>query len=168
MPRRDSCRDDVIAARRTEDWSALTLLGAKPLWLDFRDAQYGPPKTAEIGRTVAALVAGGRDARPPARPLPFDQTCASRRSHRDRAIARTILWYEDAIYRRVPGLVGTRLRQLSVAGFSPGARRRRAPARRRPASAGPCAVTARSSALQSGRPGIDDAFREETLWRLAN
>ena len=50
--------DDVIAARRSEDRSALTLLGATPLWLEFRDAQYGPsPDAAEIGSTLAALIA---------------------------------------------------------------------------------------------------------------
>ena len=168
-------RDDVIAARRTEDRSALTLLGATPLWLDFRDAQYGPsPDAAEIGRSLAALVA---KLRPRTLVLPLglfhsDHDLAHRATIPlvDRAVARAILWYEDAIYRRLPGLVGTRLRQLSIAGFR---LRRASPSRAGGASARKrWAVRCYGSqlrALQStGRPGIDDAFREETLWRLAN
>jgi LmbE family N-acetylglucosaminyl deacetylase len=167
--------DDVIATRRTEDRAALTLLGAMPLWLDFRDAQYGPsPDAADIGRAVGAVVA---KIRPRTLVLPLglfhsDHDLAHRATIPlvDRAVARTVLWYEDAIYRRLPGLVGTRLRQLSIAGF---ALRRATPARAGAASARKrWAVRCYGSqlrALQStGRPGIDDAFREETLWRLAN
>jgi len=167
--------DEVIAARRTEDRSALALLGATPLWLNYRDAQYGTsPEPGEIGRSLGALIA---KLRPRTLVLPLglfnsDHDLAHRATIPlvDRAVARTILWYEDAIYRRLPGLVGSRLRQLSVAGF---ALRRASPARAGAASARKrWAVRCYGSqlrALQStGRPGIDDAFREETLWRLAN
>jgi LmbE family N-acetylglucosaminyl deacetylase len=34
--------DDVVGARRMEDRRALGALGARPLWLPFLDAQYGP------------------------------------------------------------------------------------------------------------------------------
>ena len=166
--------DDVIAARRDEDRAALTLLRAAPLWLEFRDAQYGPSADAvEIGRTLSALVV---KLRPRTLVLPLglfdsDHDLAHRATIplAERPAAPTLLWYEDAIYRRLPGLVGTRLRQLGVAGFR---LRRATPARAGAASARKrWAVRCYGSQLRalqsSGRAGIDDAFREETLWRLA-
>ena len=167
--------DDVVAARRNEDRAALALLRATPMWLDFRDAQYGPSPDAEpIASTLAQLVAR---LRPRKLVLPMglfhsDHDLAHRATLAllDRARDRTVLWYEDAIYRRLPGLVGSRLHQLTHGGYAP---RRTTPARSGAASARKrWAVRCYGSQLRafasSGRPGVDDAFREESLWRLAN
>jgi LmbE family N-acetylglucosaminyl deacetylase len=46
---------EAVAARREEDARALALLDAKPVWLDFLDAQYGwSPKVAEVTAALAA------------------------------------------------------------------------------------------------------------------
>jgi LmbE family N-acetylglucosaminyl deacetylase len=48
--------DDVIAARRAEDRTALGVLGASPVWLDFRDDQYGEPRTTQAIADALACV----------------------------------------------------------------------------------------------------------------
>jgi LmbE family N-acetylglucosaminyl deacetylase len=167
--------DDVRAARRDEDRAALALLGATPMWLDFRDAQYGPSPDADtIAATLAQVVA---TLRPRQLVLPLglfhsDHDLAHRATLAllEHARGRTVLWYEDAIYRRLPGLVGSRLRQLMHGGYR---LRRTTPARTGAASARKrWAVRCYGSQLRAfasiGRPGLDDAFREESLWRLAN
>jgi LmbE family N-acetylglucosaminyl deacetylase len=166
--------DDVIAARRDEDRAALALLGALPLWMDFRDAQYGPsPTPDDVARAIAPLVTA---MRPRTLVLPLglfhsDHDLAHRATL---ALAksvrgRTVLWYEDAIYRCVPGLVAERVRTLTRAGF---AVRRTAPPRGGGASSRKrWAVRCYRSQLRAlaspGRPGIADAFGEEALWALA-
>ena len=167
--------DDVIAARRAEDRAALALLGATPIWLDFPDAQYGAsPATSDVATAIGAIVA---KVRPRKLVLPLglfhsDHELAHRATLAllERGEPRTVLWYEEAIYRRLPGLVGSRLRQLTQGGY---ALRRTTPARTGAASARKrWAVRCYGSQLRaiaaSGRPAIDDAFREESVWRLAN
>jgi LmbE family N-acetylglucosaminyl deacetylase len=167
--------DDVIATRRDEDRAALALLGAKPMWLEFQDAQYGPsPDAADVATALATIVA---TLRPRKLVLPLGLFHSDHElTHRatlallERGAERVVLWYEEAIYRRLPGLVGSRLRQLTHGGY---ALRRTTPARAGAASARKrWAVRCYGSQLRalaaSGRPGIDDAFREESVWRLAN
>jgi LmbE family N-acetylglucosaminyl deacetylase len=49
--------DDVVAARRAEDRAALAILGARPIWLDFLDAQYGPsPSPGDIAAALAQTI----------------------------------------------------------------------------------------------------------------
>src|SRR5690348_12642328 len=48
--------DDVIALRREEDRAALDVLAAKPIWLDFRDDQYGEPRTTQAISAALARV----------------------------------------------------------------------------------------------------------------
>lgn len=123
---------EAVRARRQEDAQALRLLGAEPVWLDFLDSQYGVRTSAvdiavRLGRLLSlqqratvvapmglfhsdhilvnaacmvlreaasaeqsALAAGY--AEPPAMPEPPKW-----------------LFYEDAIYRRMPGMVQSRL-----------------------------------------------------------
>src|SRR3954468_24729127 len=45
--------EDVLAARRAEDRAALGALGARPVWLDFRDSQYHDSPT--VPEIAAAL-----------------------------------------------------------------------------------------------------------------
>jgi len=49
--------DDVMSIRRAEDLEALTLLQAKPLWLDFCDNQYGcSPSVMEVVSALQEVV----------------------------------------------------------------------------------------------------------------
>jgi LmbE family N-acetylglucosaminyl deacetylase len=166
--------DEVIAARRAEDRAALDLLGAVPLWMDFRDAQYGPsPTPNDLIQAIGPLL---ETLRPRTLVLPLglfhsDHDLAHRATL---ALAkpvrgRAVFWYEDAIYRRLPGLVAERVRTLVRSGFPV---RRSAPVRAGGASSRKrWAVRCYRSQLRAldgpGRPGIADAFHEEALWRLA-
>jgi LmbE family N-acetylglucosaminyl deacetylase len=164
--------DDVIGCRRAEDRAALAVLGAAPVWLDFRDAQYGPPTT------TAALARAFRAAltvlapRLVALPLGLFHHDHERASDAALRVVRRFpgpawLVYAEALYRGLPGLVSRRRRRLARAGFRlvpvlpprPAA----SPAKRR-------AVACYGSQLRGlatpGRLGHDDAFAPETYWRL--
>jgi LmbE family N-acetylglucosaminyl deacetylase len=167
--------DDAVTARRAEDRAALALLGAAPVWMEFRDAQYGPSPTAEdVARAIAPILS---TVHPRTLVLPLglfhsDHDLAHRATlaFLGGTRGRTVLWYEDVIYRRLPGLVTARIREMHRAGLS---LRRAAPTRAGGASSRKrWAVRCYRSQLRAlaspGRPGVDDAFHEEALWRLAS
>ena len=114
--------DGVIAARRAEDRAALTLLGATPIWLDFRDDQYGEPRTTQtVAETLASVIA---HARPSAIHFPLgvfhrDHVRASDASVMlgDRLAEQEIFAYEDALYRCIPGAVDERMNALRARGL---------------------------------------------------
>jgi hypothetical protein len=80
--------------------------------------------------------------------------------------------YEDAIYRRLPGLVRARLDALRAAGLRPswvplaidGAAGTAARERKRAAVA--CYASQRRAFARLRIPGYDDALAPETYWRL--
>ncbi|ODV44256.1 hypothetical protein AWV79_09795 [Cupriavidus sp. UYMMa02A] len=127
---------EAVLSRRHEDARALGQLGGHPLWLDLLDSQYLRSYTVEAiaarieacqvlreSRTVVApmglfhsdhilahaaslllcwpalVMEGGRDAEDPA------------------AEPQRWLFYEDAIYRRLPGLVQSRLAAWQAEGL---------------------------------------------------
>jgi LmbE family N-acetylglucosaminyl deacetylase len=163
--------DDVMAARRAEDCAALADLGAGALWLPFRDAQYGAsPSVTQIADALEAVM----DVVEPATVLgPLGlfhgdhhlahEACLEIRRRR---LATAWFLYEDAIYRTLDGLVPERLARLRAAGVGAtvAARGRRASARKRRAVA---RYRSQLRALAApGRPGVDDVFAPERLWRL--
>ena len=163
--------DDVMAARRAEDRAALAVLGARPAWLAFRDAQYGAsPAAAEIAHALDAVMARVSPATVVA-PLGLFHS-DHRLAHEACLLARpgrppaAWLLYEDAIYRRLDDLAGARLASLRAAGLrlaavAPGGR---ASTRKRRA------VGAYRSQLRAlaapGHPGVDDVFAPERLWTV--
>ncbi len=163
---------EAADARRGEDRRALALLHAEPLWLDFRDAQYGPsPADDEVARALAAVV---ERHRPHTIVLPLGLFHSDHRLvHRaglallDRCGSAT-LWYEDALYRRMPGLVVERLAAMRRAGLRP---RRAMPAWLDRASvrkrwAVHCYRSQLRALATPGRLGVADAFEQEALWRV--
>ncbi|MEW6268436.1 MAG: PIG-L family deacetylase [Thermodesulfobacteriota bacterium] len=163
--------EDVMAARRAEDRAALGVLGARPLWLGFRDSQYGrSPSVEEVASALAAIVAY---AHPEAVLFPLglfhsDHALAHEAALRVRAThgrGRTWLAYEDALYRSVPRLRDERLAALRAAGV-----------RATPLGLGttPASVLKRravaryASQLRAlatpGRPGIAGAYEPERYW----
>jgi LmbE family N-acetylglucosaminyl deacetylase len=164
--------DDVMAARRAEDRAALAALGARALWLPFRDAQYGAsPSPTQIADALEAVI----DVVEPATVLaPLGLFHGDHRlahaaclESRRRRPAAAWLLYEDAIYRTLDGLVPERLARLRAAGVTAtaGAQGRRASARKRRAVA---RYRSQLRALAApGHPGVDDVFAPERLWRLA-
>ena len=164
--------DDVMAARRAEDLAALSLLGASPVWLDFRDRQYEPAhEPRDLQRAIDGLV---RAIRPHALFIPLGLFHSDHRAVHDAAVKVSLVHrslasflYEDALYRRIPGLVEQRLTALADAGFSvtpvsfpsrdPSERKMQAVQRYRSQL---CALTTR------GRPGYLDAVSPERYWRM--
>ena len=113
---------EAMRARKAEDVEALALLGARTLHLPFRDAQYQSPPApdalvAALGRTFAATD-------PTAALIPLGLF------HSDHVlVAQACLAliqrfpnipvhaYEDVPYRRIPGVVQTRLAELTERGY---------------------------------------------------
>jgi LmbE family N-acetylglucosaminyl deacetylase len=164
--------DDVMARRRDEDRRALFCLRATPVWLDFCDAQYGSPidlaaltQAIEGALTVAAptLVGMPLGLFHSDHHLTADAALAIRR----RGYAAVWLAYEDAIYRRLPGLVAKRLAALAADGWQPRpiampsggwtAQKRRAVR---------CYRSQLRALARPGLPGYQDAFAAERYWAL--
>jgi LmbE family N-acetylglucosaminyl deacetylase len=113
--------DDVMRTRKAEDRVALERLAAKPRWLEFQDRQYANSPPAEsIARVLREVLQV--DA-PTSVMLPLglfhaDHMLASdaglQLMHTDRG--RQWFAFEDAIYRRVPGLIQKRLASLLARG----------------------------------------------------
>ncbi|KVE29379.1 GlcNAc-PI de-N-acetylase [Burkholderia singularis] len=107
--------DEAMRARRDEDRRALARLGARPVWLDFLDDQYGvPAPTMSIAACIGAVI----DAHPgfgvlaPAGLFHRDHVrvqYAALSLLRDSAQTRTWRFFEDAPYRRIRGLMATRI-----------------------------------------------------------
>jgi LmbE family N-acetylglucosaminyl deacetylase len=164
--------DDVIAARREEDRCALAVLGARPVWLDFCDAQYSQsPTTSALAACLEAAI-GETGMTTVYIPLGL--------FHSDHQLVRAALlrmmhrlprysWfaYEEPNYRRIPNLLQQCLAALQDAGMLAGSvgsssAQGRAEKRR--------AVEHYRSQLRalssSGRPGDADVFAAERYWRL--
>ena len=170
--------DDVVGARRAEDASALALLGAAPVWLDFLDAQYAA--TPEVSTLSAALAMALATLAPATVLIPLGLfhsdhalvheaalTCARR------ADGRRWLAYEEPMYRRLPEARARRFAALRAAGI---AVEREPPVTPEP-PATPRALELKRRAVlcyrsqlraldSAGRPGWHDALEEERYWRV--
>ena len=165
--------EDVMAMRRAEDRAALALLGAHPMWLQFRDDQYGRDAgPADIAAALSVVI----DASAPsivAVPLGLfhrdhalvHEAALEVRERRPRA---TWLAYEDAIYRRFPGdpvrrridalrAAGIAVERANLGGFTASALKRRAVE---------CYRSQLRGLGSAGRAGHTDAFAPETFWLL--
>lgn len=113
--------DDVVGSRREEDAAALSLLGARPLWLGFLDHQYAPEApVAEVAQALDAAVANiGAVASPLGLAhgdhLLTAEACVElARRHPDK---RWFL-YEDVIYRHTIGGTDDAVSRLRNMGFT--------------------------------------------------
>lgn len=162
---------DVMPARRAEDRAALALLGARPLWLDFLDAQYAQGNVVPEEALASALQRAIERHRPDAVVLPMGLFHADHaRVHAAglRLLRGAVqpLWLavEDALYRRRPGLLQQRLVRLAREGVVatpafPPLLADPAPKRR--------AVAAYASQLRAFGDGIPaDLATPERYWRL--
>jgi LmbE family N-acetylglucosaminyl deacetylase len=162
----------AMAERRAEDSAAMELLRARARWLEFRDSQYGAaPAVADV---TVALHAVLRDTQADTVLVPFglfhgDHDLAHRAALRALEEGGALQWlaYEDALYRRMPGLLQQRLARLALAHVSATPWACRAP---RAALAKRRAVRCYASQLRGlgtpGRPGHADAYAPESYWRL--
>jgi LmbE family N-acetylglucosaminyl deacetylase len=169
--------EDVVSVRRAEDRAALEIVGARACWMKFLDRQYtrpGDEPGADVQRAIEQDIATLVDRCSPARvlvPLGLFHSDHLLVSDAALAVARSfpaIEWmaYEDALYRRLPGLVQERLHSLTTRGWQaspvelPGgqlARKRRAIA---------CYASQLRALASSQRLGHADAFARERYWAL--
>ncbi|MCW7538472.1 PIG-L family deacetylase [Aquabacterium sp. A7-Y] len=164
----NSC--EAVAARHQEDREALAVLGARPVWLSFLDSQYlATPDPEEIASALLACL----DALPcdavvvPMGLFHSDHTLVHEACMAAAQARPERLWlaYEDALYRRMPGLLQQRLLALAKAGICatpafPGVPGALADKQR--------AVMAYASQLRAFGPhGYADVLAEEHYWHLA-
>jgi len=105
----------AMLARRREDGHGLEQLDAQPLWLGFLDSQYGVP--AEHGDIAAQLASTLQELPAATVAAPLGLFHSDHLLVQQAALAlwrksrqqRQWLFYEDALYRRLPGLVQQRL-----------------------------------------------------------
>jgi LmbE family N-acetylglucosaminyl deacetylase len=168
-----SAGQDVMTARRQEDRRALAIVGALPLWLDFRDSQYQRPPRAQT--LAAALESALARHNPDTVVIPFGLFHYDHKLVHEAALitlkrCRRWAWfaYEDALYRRVPGLLQERLAALLSAGITatPVAFELRG-LKGRKRRAVRCYASQLHALTTQGRPGYLDAFSPEVYWRLA-
>jgi LmbE family N-acetylglucosaminyl deacetylase len=134
MPRDESCLTEwdarcgfssvreAIACRRHEDSNALARLGATPVWLDYCDSQYRePPAIDAVSETLRRVL---MELRPGLVLFPLglyhsDHLLAHAASRK--ALAQhhgaSSAAYEDALYRRMPGVLQQRLIDLAGDGM---------------------------------------------------
>lgn len=161
----------AVAARRGEDRAALDILLAQPCWLDFCDGQYArSPSLAllacgldeVLAREAPATVVIPAGLGHPDHILAHQALLMARRHHLD----KTWLMYEDALYRRTPGLLQQRLRALMDAGIEatplPGAANGATQLKSRAVEC----YRSQLLALSKGPDGYADAFAPERFWRL--
>ena len=164
--------DDVLGARRAEDASALALLGATPVWLDFMDAQYAA--TPDLGTLSAALAMTLAALAPATVLIPLGLFHSDHALVHDAALTcarhgdgRRWLAYEEPMYRRVPEARARRFTALHAAGIAldpePPVTPRACQLKRR-------AILCYRSQLRAldspARPGWRDALEDERYWRL--
>jgi LmbE family N-acetylglucosaminyl deacetylase len=165
---------EAIAQRRDEDQGALAQLGSHARWLEFRDRQYvrGPDgqDVQGLSRAIGALVQ--TDA-PHQVLLPLGLFHSDHVLASDAVLAVAqrfpdIRWiaYEDALYRRLPGLVQRRLHRIQTQGWDatpvelPGGRLER----KRTAVA--CYTSQLRGLATAHRLGHADALARERYWAL--
>lgn len=116
--------DDVVEVRRAEDRAALSRVGARPVWLDYLDAQYGArPRDTELADRLRDVL-----RRWPATTVAFPLGLfhedhvqlhrVARSLAADPAPGRRWICYADALYRGSQSRVTQRLDELGAAGFA--------------------------------------------------
>jgi LmbE family N-acetylglucosaminyl deacetylase len=117
----DNARESV-SARREEDRSALERLSALPIWLDFPDAQYNAtPSLEALIRALGNLIESIQPATIlfPAGLYHSDHVLVHQAliSIYPQFSDKAWLMYEDALYRRSPGILQRRLIDLMHSGI---------------------------------------------------
>jgi LmbE family N-acetylglucosaminyl deacetylase len=165
--------DDVLGARRREDSEALGALGARAVWLDLLDSQYGG--NDGVARCADACLEALRAVSPSAVLLPLGLFHSDHVRTREAGLevrARRVLaadWYVygDGLYRRLPLIERAALRKLRGRGltlepFEPP----RGPLAVKSAAVARYASQRRALA-RCGLSTRDRALAEETTWRLS-
>ncbi|MDB5776345.1 MAG: hypothetical protein JWP38_2478 [Herbaspirillum sp.] len=165
---------EAAEQRRREDDRALSLLSAHPIWMDFCDSQYDATPSLDCLRIRLLEVL--RMQAPDTVLLPAglfhsDHALLHRAllSVQERTQHAETVWlmYEDALYRRIPGLLQRRLAELAQDGIcaTPIEFERRDDVRALKRRALAC-YASQLRALTGAANGYADAFLPERYWRL--
>jgi LmbE family N-acetylglucosaminyl deacetylase len=162
---------EVIPTRRTEDAAALMIIGAKPIWLEWLDAQYAAPQRPGALADHLREIVHAQNVRTVMFPLGLFhedhlRTSSAMLTLFRRADEKTWVVYADALYQFIPGLRAQRLAQLADAGYTlePCAEQGVGSQRKRDAAA---RYESQLKALSKpGRLSIDMLFAPEQYWRL--
>jgi LmbE family N-acetylglucosaminyl deacetylase len=166
----------ALAVRATEDDAALGLLKALPLRLEFPDDQYREAgERVNLEQLAGAIRAAVNRYQPHTVAIPFglfhrDHALAHAAAIRVAREARGCTWlaYEDAFYRRIPGLLQQQLGVLARSGWVvtpvPALEPRKRATKRRAVQ---CYASQLRGLESPGRPGRLDAFAAESFWRLS-
>jgi LmbE family N-acetylglucosaminyl deacetylase len=166
----------AMRARHAEDAAALDVLGARPLHLDFLDSQYAGDHAATPDDIAAALADAIRTTACRTLVMPLglfhsDHELVHRACRQawlaDESV--TCIAYEDALYRRMDGLLQTRVAQLATDGIvaTPVSERIDIASASRHHDAKQRAVSRYASQLKAFGPnGYDDVFAPERFWTL--
>jgi LmbE family N-acetylglucosaminyl deacetylase len=162
---------DVVGARREEDRAALAMLGAKPLWLDFVDAQYGvESKLPDIRKALAAALRtfAVRFVFFPLGLFHSDHRLVRRAAATLARRESDLRWfaYSEAIYRGIPGVETSGIESLRRAGFIPRRARLRLGASSQKRRATQCYASQLRALAQPGYPGTRGLSADERYWRL--
>lgn len=164
--------DDVMGHRHAEDRAAMAVLGARPRWLPFRDAQYGGPIGPDA--VVAGLATAVRAYRPDVVAIPLGLFHDDHKTTHEAGLRLARRWpqltwlvYADALYRRIGGLVEEQLARLRSAGLGPVPLPpppvRRDELKRRAVA---CYASQLRALAGPQYAGHDDVFEPERYWRL--
>ncbi|HET9662899.1 MAG TPA: PIG-L family deacetylase [Burkholderiales bacterium] len=163
---------DAVLARRREDETALSVLGAQPRWLPFRDAQYGEAaRSIDITRALRGIV---KEVRCDTVLFPLGLFHSDHELTHSASLALLherlpLRWicYEDTFYRCIPGLVQRRIERLSrghhLAG--PVANSKGLTSAKRQAVY--CYASQLRGLSSAGKPGHLDALTVERYWPLS-
>lgn len=166
--------DDVMGIRREEDRAALTLLAAYPVWLDFRDSQYGGSPSPEAVMETLDEVVCAADANIIVLPLGLFHSDHVLTHHATLLLRRRharLSWfiYADALYRQLPGLTESRLQECESRGLAlqPAEFPINAASDRKYAAVH-CYRSQLRALATPGRPGYADTASREMFWRLVS
>lgn len=167
---------EAMHARRAEDAAAMDALDARPLHLDLLDSQYAGDVSTTSDEIASALIGVIRTNAFRALLIPLGLFHSDHHLVHDacRSVWRaepmlTCIAYEDALYRRMSGLVQARLNKLSQHGITatPVSAPIEAHALVRNLAAKQRAVSRYASQLRAfGPSGYDDVFAPERFWTL--
>lgn len=165
-----SSSQEAVLSRRDEDRQALSLLSARPVWLDFLDSQYGhSPCPRQLASTLLQTLV---DLDPYELALPLGMFHSDHLLVHDAAVdllgelpgLSHVYLYEDVPYRSQPGLLQQRLSALAAQGLlaTPQGEELLQPSQRKAA-----AVAAYASQIRALGPRSQaDLRRPERLWLL--
>lgn len=163
---------DVMGCRRDEDQAALDVVGARPAWIEFLDAQYG--KTPSCKDIVLQLRMYLALLEPDSIFFPLGLFHSDHCLVHEAALmlmdhGRHCRWlaYEDVPYRKMKNLRDARISALHTQGFELQPLRYSAPAdamqRKRKAVA---CYKSQLRAFSEGSASLDTVFDDEVYWHL--